>query len=241
VHGDARALEPVPIGINLVPPALLESARRKEQLFYWVLSFITLGLIGASIVPGLTAKQKLVLERIQTVKKYVQAYDPEIAENPGKKSVHEAALQAARNEVAARQNQLNLLASAYTSCNWWINFLRFLNDARPQGGKVWFSSVESTAINPGGTDPKRGMAGAPGFPGLVAAKGAGGIPKQNGLKILGYASDPDSLTQFIAQLRESRVAQGPGEECRVVAALGHRGGRRVFRGCRQQDRGCERN
>ena len=48
-----RTLQPVPIAINLVPPALLESARRKEQLFYWVLSFITLGLIGASIVPGL--------------------------------------------------------------------------------------------------------------------------------------------------------------------------------------------
>ncbi|MCX5759038.1 MAG: pilus assembly protein PilM, partial [Candidatus Hydrogenedentes bacterium] len=97
-----RALQPVPIAINLVPPALLESARRKEHLFYWVLSFITLGLIGASIIPGLTAKQKLVLERIQTVKKYVQAYDPEVAENPGKKSVYETELQAARNEVAAR-------------------------------------------------------------------------------------------------------------------------------------------
>lgn len=204
-----RALQPVPIAINLVPPALLEAARRKEQLFYWVLSFITLGLIGASIIPGLTAKQKLVLERIQTVKKYVRAYDPEVAESPDKKSVYEAELQAARNEVAARQKQLNLLAGAYKGCNWWNGYLRALNDARPAGGKVWFSSVESTNINPATVDPKKGgMPAVPGFPPLAADKGPGDIPLQNGFKILGYATDPDALTQFVTQLRDSPVAKG---------------------------------
>ncbi len=203
-----RTLQPVPIAVNLVPPALLESARRKEQLFYWVLSFITLGLIGASTVPGLTAKQKVVLERIQTVKKYVQAYDPELAANPTKKSVYESQLQAARKEIAARQKQLNLLSTAYTSCNWWIHLLRMLNNARPPGGKIWFSSVESSVVNPGAADPVKGTVASTGFPGIDAAKGGAIVPKQNGMKVLGYATDPDSLTQFISQLRETRAAQG---------------------------------
>ena len=58
---------------------------------------------SVSVVPGLTAKQKLVLERIQAVKKYVQAYDPEVAENPEKKSVYEAELQAARKAHEGQQ------------------------------------------------------------------------------------------------------------------------------------------
>lgn len=219
-----RSLQAVPIAINLVPPTVLEAARRKEQLFYWLLCFVTLGLIGASTIPGLTAKHKVVLERVQTVKKYVQAYDPELAEEPTKRSVYEDKLQAARNEVAARQKQLNLLSNAYTSCNWWTHLLRAVNDARPQGNKIWLSSFESSVVNPGASDPnKKDTVQSSGFPGLgapsVAASksgpgaGPGGnagvaVPRPNGIKLQGYARDPDSLTQFIDQLRQSRIAQG---------------------------------
>jgi len=179
-----RCSEQVPIEINLIPPKVLEAARRREQAFYWILSFVALALIAASIIPDRANKDRRVREQIETVERYVAQYDPEIAQDPSLlKSHFETELGKAQGQVDARLGELRALAKAYRR-RFWLNDLKTLNDLRPEGGKLWFSSVETATIRAGTqAAPARGRGGmgrgaradnpagpvVDGFPGLAAA------------------------------------------------------------------------
>jgi len=152
-----RTLQTVPIEINLIPPGVLEAARRREQVLYWVLSFVTLALIAASIIPARATKDRMVRERIDILKQYVSYYDPALAEDPNVRSAYEDELDSAKRSVKFRQGQLQTLgrATSDSDCRFWLDDLKLLNTLRPEGGKVWFSSVETTLISPGRPDPRR--------------------------------------------------------------------------------------
>lgn len=227
-----RTCEKVPIAINLIPPAVLEAARRREQVFYWILSFITLALIAASIIPARANQDRAVRERIATLRQYLSSYDPELAADPNKRSMYEDEFVTAQQNVDYRKNQLKTLNRAYRDAAFWLSDLELLNAMRPEGGKLWFSSIETSIVSPGGQgqgrggDMRRGAQGSnvssTGMYALTAGarasadrgrlgapggqpQGAGEsppVPKPNGYRIFGYAKDPDVLTLFINRLKE---------------------------------------
>ncbi|NLO33904.1 MAG: type IV pilus assembly protein PilM, partial [Candidatus Hydrogenedentes bacterium] len=75
-----RSVEKVSLDINLIPPRILEVARRKERALYWVLSMFALVLIFASLIPAAANQNKLVKERIEDLKRGIRAYDPELVQ-----------------------------------------------------------------------------------------------------------------------------------------------------------------
>ena len=142
-----RCCQTVPIEINLIPPRVIEIARRKEQAFYWGLVLATLALIMASIIPVRANENKNVRQVIRALEQQVQLYDPELVPNPTGKSRFEGDLEAAKANVERRKNQVSLLDTAITSRRFWLDQFTKINDGRPPGNKIWFSAVESTTID----------------------------------------------------------------------------------------------
>jgi type IV pilus assembly protein PilM len=173
-----RFFEAVPIQINLIPPEIIQAARRREQMFYWILSFVVLALIAASIIPARANKDKLTRDRIELLKQYIRCYDPVLEQNPSTPSVFEDELEVEKRNVDLRKGQLDTLAKAYRNCKFWLNELRLLNNLRPEGGTVWFSLIETSVVSParvaaadrvnrpGGRSAASGVIST-GFPGLA--------------------------------------------------------------------------
>ncbi|HOZ47589.1 MAG TPA: type IV pilus assembly protein PilM [Candidatus Hydrogenedentes bacterium] len=208
-----RCCQAVPIEINLIPRRALEAARLKEQAFYWVLVLVTLALIMASIIPMRANENKIIRERTSLLEQFVQAYDPELVQNPTGQSQYQRQLQGAKSAVGRRQNQVAMLDTAIRKRRFWLPELERVNEARPTGNKIWISSMESTVFGRQGQNLV-----SSGFPGLNWGGGgaaAGGRnllmdpevrstapPEPNGLKILGYARTPEALAEFVANLRQ---------------------------------------
>lgn len=143
-----RCCERVAIGVNLIPPRILEAARRKEQAVYWALSLLTLGLIVLSIVPSMAQRNSMVLEQIEFEKTAISRYDPRIV-NPNTspqtwKSQHEKDLDTVKAELDRYQNLVTTLDGAYESFKPWLDYIIAVNDLRPRGKLVLLWSVEST-------------------------------------------------------------------------------------------------
>lgn len=143
-----RCCERVAIGVNLIPPRILEAARRKEQAVYWALSLLTLGLIVLSIVPSIAQRNNMILEQIEFEKTAISRYDPRIV-NPNTppqswKSPHEAELSDVKAEIARYKEIVEKLDRALLSSKSWIEYLNAVNDSRPPGKLVLLWSVEST-------------------------------------------------------------------------------------------------
>ncbi len=173
-----RGLQQVSIEINLIPPQILAAARRREQLRYWVLTFITLGFIAASVIPARETKDRQIRDQIDTLRQYVRQYDQEVAEDPSRRSVYIDQLAEQKREVEFRQRQLGKLEEAYKNCLFWLDDLKLLNILRPEGGKIWLSSVETSVISPGNTQQGPGGKSAPkGGLGFASRTGArSGVP-----------------------------------------------------------------
>lgn len=149
-----RCVDSVPLEINLIPPRILETARRREQTFYWVLSFVTLGLIMASIIPISAAKDDQVRKRIERLERVVAAYDPTLVQNPSMPSEYETELEDAKAELNRFEKVLNNLDDARRYRQFWLAAWDAVNNARPRGRGVWINSIESTVIGgPGNTGP----------------------------------------------------------------------------------------
>jgi len=260
-----RCIATVPIEINLIPPRIIESARRREQAFYWALSLVTLMLILTTIIPDEAQKNELKVKQTQLVINALQQYDPELITKPT--SSAEAALKKAQDEIKGLQATVDVMERARNSRTFLLARFKSINDARPEGKGLWFSSVETTVISPDTTSPGGAMgaaaprgggtrsrhsdddednfggmpagpqlsAGVPstGFPGiqpiLAGTRGAtgplgGGLmgpgaamgggmgadstqesappPRPNGIRVKGYAIDPETVKAFVERLRE---------------------------------------
>lgn len=181
-----RTCAKAPIEINLIPPRVLEAARRREQVFYWVLSFITFALIAASVVPDRANKDRQVREQIETIKQYIRQYDPAAAESSAYQPPSIGELQRAKQDVKARIDEIKTLNNAWRG-RGWLFYLQKLNELRPEGNKVWFASFETAVITPPGAGGEGGgrlggpQSPGPGFgpnaagPGRVNVKGFPGL------------------------------------------------------------------
>lgn len=176
-----RCVQSVPIEINLIPPRIIESARRKEQAFYWALVLATLALIMASIIPVRANENKNVARLIKVLEHQVQLYDPELVRNPTASSRFEGDMQKAKSDVMQRKTQVDQLDTAVKDRKFWLDALTKLNDARPLGAKIWFCSVQTVAI---ARQKKDAMAAATARP---TSRGGGGM--MGGLSLRGRKTD----------------------------------------------------
>jgi type IV pilus assembly protein PilM len=171
-----RCRESVPLEINLIPPRILEAARRREQLFYWALSVATLLLILASIIPAREQQNQEANRRIDLAMDVFRQYDARmihLTKPPDEwKSAYEAELTQYQAEVDQEKTKQKILDNARNNRIVWLKYLNAVNDARPKGKLVVFSVIESTIVRKvaaGSTGGGGGGAAAGGRGGLGAA------------------------------------------------------------------------
>ena len=146
-----RCCQRVPIELNLIPPRVLEAARRKEQYFYWALVLVTLILIMASVIPVKANENKQVLARTNELTNVLRGYDPQLANTlqpgtPVGDSKMKEDFLTVRNRVQSMAKSVNALDDAQLQRTFWLDQLEMINAARPAGKKIWFSNIETARI-----------------------------------------------------------------------------------------------
>ena len=207
-----RCVERAPLEINLIPPRIVAAARQKEQVVYWAFSILALVLSFLSVIPAAANENKLVKQRIDSLKQIIRAYDPELVQrirvgSPPPQSSLVDQLNRRKGQLQSLENQVNTLDRARRQRRFWLEELSFLNDTRPATGGIWFSSVETLVSE----DPKA-AGGAPAPPGGRPMAGAGGGgPSQDG----GFPGIESKL---------GVAASGPSGGGGLVGGRGDRGG-----------------
>ncbi|MBI4557399.1 MAG: type IV pilus assembly protein PilM [Candidatus Hydrogenedentes bacterium] len=176
-----RTCESVPIEINLIPPRIQQAALRKEQAFYWALSFATLALIFASIIPVSANKNKNVRNQIALVTQTIAMYDPKLQPDPTRPSELESRLRAAKGLIENYQKEAGHLDDTLKARQFWLDKLLVINDARPAGEGIWFSSIETGHI--GGAGPGAARSGALAPVGTFGPAGPSGGAQSGGEKL----------------------------------------------------------
>jgi len=200
-----RCCETVPIELNLIPPRVLEAARLREQIFYWILSIATMGLIAASIIPARVHKDRAIQERITMYEQYLMHYDAQLAQTPGSPSVYLDQLGKVERDISTRVEDLTTLNKAYADAFFALDLLKEVNDLRPAGGKIWLSSFETIRIASSGSSHSGAGRLQKGFGGIspMSEDKVKAPPRPNGIRLIGYASDPESVREYIQRLKES--------------------------------------
>ncbi|MDZ4858542.1 MAG: type IV pilus assembly protein PilM [Candidatus Hydrogenedentes bacterium] len=149
-----RCCEQVTIGINLIPPRILEAARRREAGVYWLLSVATLILIMLTIVPAMAQQSEMIDQHIDTAKKHIGVYDPGLQYKDGSPttwtSQYETDMKAALGEITQYRNKIDGLDFRLDNRRQWINDLVAINNARPRGRLLLIWGIETTQITPPG-------------------------------------------------------------------------------------------
>lgn len=236
-----RCCEPAKIEINLIPPRVLEAARRREQIFYWTLSLATLALIMASVIPVKANENKLVLKELDTLKQVIAQYDRDIsvAIKPGNtqalpQSKKEAELTTEKSKVTYLESRINILDKARFTRRFWLDEIALINDARPTtGGGVWFYSIESTANPADAKGGKKGgkAGGAParsergergaGLANLVGVRGTSGAPVKDMVGLPFPGIEPSNSTVLKGGgMNRNRKAPADGPAGKKGAAEG---------------------
>jgi len=171
-----RCCEPVKIEINLIPPRVLEAARRREQILYWTLSLATLALIMASVIPVKANENKIVLQEIDSLRRVIKAYDPVLEQGlrpgaPMPTSQLVTELRRASGEVKFLESRADILDKARAGRQFWLDQVSLINDTRPTTGRLYSSAMETTRTQQEGqAQPQGGKKGGGGGGG---AKGGG--------------------------------------------------------------------
>jgi type IV pilus assembly protein PilM len=225
-----RCVDTVPLEINLVPPRILEAARQKEQAFLWASSLVALALIMASVIPMKAKENEVNLSRIDTLKRYITRYDPEMAiqikqGQPIPQSMTQQALMQARRTITGLQEDVNKLDEAKKDRNFWLDEFALVSDARPETGGLWFATIETAQIGAaarggaGGGGNNRGGRPAPqanrgglggGLLGRAAAGGGGGA----GLRGRGGANNSSVPVNPFPGIEQGEVLGGAGGRAR---------------------------
>jgi type IV pilus assembly protein PilM len=149
-----RCCQNVPIQINLIPPRVREVARRKEQVFYWVLSLATMYLILASIIPVTAQKDEQVQGRIKILQSVIARYDASLISDPVKRSDFEDEFDLVNSDIIDLTRDVQSLDDMRQYRNSWLPYIQAINDARPSGG-IGLSLIEAIVI---GADANTGPA-----------------------------------------------------------------------------------
>jgi type IV pilus assembly protein PilM len=171
-----RCQQTVTLEINLIPPRVLEAARRREAALYWGLSMVTLAATMACIIPQKAKENTKVLEEVAKVKEKIRRYDPEVVlkDFTGSAVPQSAKLKefkAVESQVAGLEAQVKSLEDERHFRNFWMEELALVNDARPEKLRIWFSAFETTTISDATTTGAVPSA-APGRPGLGIGQAA---------------------------------------------------------------------
>lgn len=171
-----RCCEGVTIGINLIPPRILEAARRREAGLYWLLSCTTFVLIMLTIVPAMAQQNKLIEDEIVVAKRQISAFDPSLQFLPGSptqwKSQHETQIAALMAEVTGYIDKVKVLDDQFKNRRQWINDLVAINGSRPRGKLLLIHRMETTQVIPPGA---QGPAAAAAPPPRSERKGLSGL------------------------------------------------------------------
>ncbi len=141
-----RCCANVPIQINLIPPRIIEAARQREQAFYWLLSLVTMLLIMASIIPVTAAKDDLVKGRIKFLEGVLAQYDRVYVRELDAFSQKESDLKVVKDSVEMSRKDVRALDHAHMTRHYWPEYIKAINDARPSGGGIVCSSIETAVI-----------------------------------------------------------------------------------------------
>ena len=177
-----RCNQAAPIEINLIPPRVLEAARRREQAFYWLLIFATFALILASIIPISAKQNEATLRKIESLRLVLAQYDPTFRDNVERtfgmsEVVRE--LQRVRNIVKDPQDEQAKLSQLYKRRRIWLDALKLASEQRPLPLKVWFTRFETITGTPNQNQPGQ-QRQRPGSGGLANAGRGGGANAANG-------------------------------------------------------------
>lgn len=193
-----RCQQTVALEINLIPPRVLEAARRREAAFYWGLSLATLALTMACIIPQSAKENEKVLAEIGKVKEKIRRYDPELVLGgfTGTTVPQSSKLQEYKkveSEIQSLKVQVEKLENEREFRHFWVDEMALINDARPE--KMWFSAMETTTIR------AAGQAGAIGRPGMGGGLRPGGRPGIGiGAGRPGMANDPNQPTLAVEEI-----------------------------------------
>ncbi|MBL7645324.1 MAG: type IV pilus assembly protein PilM [Candidatus Hydrogenedentes bacterium] len=192
-----RCQQTVALEINLIPPRVLEAARRREAALYWGLSMATLALTMACIIPQKAKENTKVLEEIGKMKTMIQRYDPELVLSITGATVPQSAklkdFKAVQTQVSGLETQVKALEDERNFRNFWLEEMSLVNDSRPEKFKVWFSAIETTTITDAATATAAGpMRGGGGMerPGGGFGRLSGGINPLAGAGTPGAENEP---------------------------------------------------
>jgi type IV pilus assembly protein PilM len=188
-----RGSEQVSIGINLIPPRILEAARRREAGVYWLLSVATLVLIMLTIVPAMAQQNKLIQSNIEVAKSKISLIDPRLPNQSGSpaqwKSQFETDMQTKLSELSGYMDKVTLLDNKLKNRRQWVNDLIAINEARPRGKLLLIYRIETTQIGAVGGVPGAPQGGVPAqSPGNANMAIFGAIPMAGGLPPAGGAA-----------------------------------------------------
>lgn len=202
-----RTCQTAPIELNLIPPRVLEMARRKQQAIYWAISLAALAVVMASIIPVSANENKAVQARIEQLKTVIRAYEPEMAQRIRPEmttppaSAYRARFMEAQGIIRALQRDVDILDRAREGRMFWLDEIDLINELRPTTGpQIWFSSIETVRVDQqdAGQAPGRSRIGMPqqpaGFPQyeerprLGGGFGRGGVATQVGMGRGGIAA-----------------------------------------------------
>ncbi len=141
-----RCCQSVPIQINLIPPRVREVARRKEQIFYWVLSLATMYLILASIIPVTAQKDEEVKASIKRLSDVLARYDASLVSDPQKLSIFEDNLDLVKKGIEGYRQDVTQLDDLRQYRSYWLPYLQAINDARPVSGGIGISAIETLIL-----------------------------------------------------------------------------------------------
>ncbi len=145
-----RCCQSVPIQINLIPPRIRELARRKEQIFYWVLSLATMYLILASIIPVTAQKDEEVTASIKRLSSILATYDASLVSDPQKRSIFEDSLEFVTKDIDGFQRDVSQLDNLRGYRNFWLPYLQAVNDSLPITRGVGISAIETIVLGGAG-------------------------------------------------------------------------------------------
>jgi type IV pilus assembly protein PilM len=181
-----RTCVPVPLEIDLIPPRVVEAARRKVQVFYWGVSITALVFSMLSVVPAARNANLQVKERIEQLKQAIRAYDPEVVQRirvgtPPPPSGLNDQLSGWKKQLQNVQTQVNTLDKARRWRRFWLDEITFVNEARPATKGIWLSSVETSLFPEDKGNQPGAPAGAPPSPrGGGLGRAEGGNPQAGG-------------------------------------------------------------
>ena len=224
-----RCAQTVPVEINLIPPRVLGAVRRREQVFYWVLSMVTLALIMASIIPMNHSRHKVIQQQITQLNRVMQSYNSTLSSS-SLEGDWERALDDEKRRISIYESHVKDFDTARKGREFWLDYLKVINDQRPEGAGVWLSSLQTAIVRPRGQGGRVSRLRRPagdsrsvdvmGFPGVAPPGGqrqnvpgrvidvSGGnagavVIKPNGFSLIGYADDPDTVRLFVERLKAS--------------------------------------